>query len=107
MCGLAGIFLFNKKNKSTLYLARDRVGEKPLYYFKDYDEIYFSSKIKSFPALDNFNKKISPAGLHAYFNYIQIPAPQTIFEGVKKLCPAHWLLIKPDGSENTARYWAC
>ena len=104
---LEGMFAFAvyDQRKETLYLARDRVGEKPLYYIKDHNGFLFSSEIKSFYGLDNFSGKISPAGMHAYFNYIQIPAPQTIFDGVIKLRPAHWLLIKPDGTENSAPYW--
>jgi asparagine synthase (glutamine-hydrolysing) len=104
---LEGMFAFSiyDLRKKTLYLARDRVGEKPLYYIKDEKGFYFSSEIKSFYALDNFSKNLSTAGIHAYFNTIQIPAPQTIFEGVKKLRSAHWLLVHPDGKQRSEAYW--
>jgi asparagine synthase (glutamine-hydrolysing) len=81
------------------------VGEKPLYYFRDQEGFYFSSEIKSFFGLDNFERKISTIGLHSYFNYVQIPSPQTLFDGVKKLQSAHWLFIKPDGNETLKPYW--
>lgn len=104
---LEGMFAFSifDLNKKTLYLARDRVGEKPLYYIKNSNGFYFSSEIKSFYKLNFFNKKISTEGIYAYFNNIQIPAPQTIFDDVKKLRPAHWLLLDMHGNEKEKPYW--
>jgi len=104
---LEGMFAFSifDLNKKTLYLARDRVGEKPLYYIKNSNGFYFSSEIKSFFKLNFFKKKLSPQGIHAYFNNIQIPAPQTIFDDVKKLRPAHWLLLDMHGNGKEKPYW--
>lgn len=104
---LEGMFAFAIYDirQKTLYFARDRVGEKPLYYFKNKEGFYFSSEIKSFFGLDNFEKKISEVGLYAYFNYIQIPSPHTIFDSVKKLHPAHWLFVNSDGDEILKPYW--
>ena len=104
---LEGMFAFAVYdiNHETLFIARDRVGEKPLYYYKDKYAFYFSSEIKSFFTLEHFEKKLSPEGVYAYFNNVQIPAPQTIFQGVKKFLPAHWLLLNSEGREIVEPYW--
>lgn len=104
---LEGMFAFAIYDIRTgaLYLARDRVGEKPLYYFKDKDGFYFASEIKSFFCLGRRSNKVSQAGVWSYFNYIQIPAPMTIFEGVKKLNPAHWLFLQQGEEEAIEPYW--
>jgi asparagine synthase (glutamine-hydrolysing) len=104
---LEGMFAFAIYDikREKLFLARDRLGEKPLYYYKTRNGFYFSSEIKSFFMLDDFEKKISSEGLHTYFNNIQIPAPQTIFEGVKKIRPAHGFLLDSRGHETEKPYW--
>ena len=104
---LEGMFAFSifDLNKKTLYLARDRLGEKPLYYFKNSKGFYFASEIKSFFKTNCFSKNLSLQGVHTYFNNIQIPAPQTIFEGIKKLRPAHWLLLDSEGNQKEKPYW--
>lgn len=104
---LEGMFAFAiyDINAGALYLARDRVGEKPLYYFEDKDGFYFASEIKSFFCLGRHSNEISRVGVWSYFNFIQIPAPMTIFDGVKKLNPAQWLFLTREGKVKTELYW--
>jgi len=104
---LEGMFAFciYDVRRQTIYLARDRIGEKPLFYATVGDCFYFASEIKAFFAIEGFPKRISPEGVRAYFNFIQIPAPVTIFQFVKKLRPAHWLIVDCTGATTIESYW--
>lgn len=104
---LEGMFAFAiyDARKRQLYLARDRVGEKPLYFYKDHSAFYFASEIKSFAGIPGFRTKLSNTGILHFFNYIQIPAPHTIFDGVGKLQAAHWLTVDASGKECLRPYW--
>jgi asparagine synthase (glutamine-hydrolysing) len=104
---LEGMFAFAiyDLKRRRVYLARDRVGEKPMYYYRDRSAFYFASEIKSFSAIPGFEKRLSKEGLLHFFNYIQIPAPHTILEGVSKLQAAHWMTVDASGQERVNPYW--
>tara|TARA_B100001057_G_scaffold157201_1_gene157751 strand:- start:198 stop:2111 length:1914 start_codon:yes stop_codon:yes gene_type:complete len=93
-----GMFAFAlydyKRNK--FYLVRDKIGEKPLYYTKQNDEIIFSSELQPICNLNGFSKKLNSSQLNNYFKYNYIPSPYTIFENVYKLNPGS--LIEIDGN---------
>ena len=90
-----GMFAFafwdNKKNK--LYLARDRFGEKPLYYYISKDQIYFSSDLKSLTKITNEKFKINSSSVEFLLKINFIPNPQTIYQNVNKLEPGTILEI--------------
>ncbi len=88
---LNGMFAFAiyDRNRNRLLMARDRLGIKPLYYIDDNDWFLFSSEIKSFLAFPEFNPALDPEALHHYLTFRFVPAPMTLFKGVKKLPPGH------------------
>lgn len=94
--GFFAFAIFDKDN-NTLFIARDRIGIKPLFYTVDKDNFIFASEMKALMAF-NFDKKLDYVSLKQYFQFNYIPYPNTIFEQVKKLEPGHTLFIKNDGS---------
>ena len=102
--GMFAFCIYNLKDQS-IFLARDRLGEKPLFYALLGDYFYFASEIKSLLSVRYFPKKLSSIGIRAYFNYHQIPAPQTIYEGIEKVRPAHWIQINSNGGCRSESYW--
>ena len=106
---LRGMFSFAiwDSVKETLYLARDRVGQKPLFYADVDGKIVFSSEINAILSLPDFERKINLEALHYYLThvYFYIPYPHTLFEGIRKLAPAHYMIINEKGSR-IERYWS-
>jgi asparagine synthase (glutamine-hydrolysing) len=103
---LRGMFAFAiwDSNKKELFLARDRVGIKPLYYFWDGEKFLFGSEIKAILQDPEIKREIDPFALDDYLTYLYIPAPKTIFNGIKKLLPGHTLTISEKGIEDQ-EYW--
>lgn len=91
--GMFAIALYDKKEQ-LLYLIRDRVGEKPLYYGQVGESFVFASDIGSIAVLDGFCNPINTAVLDLYFVHGYIPAPYSIYEGIYKLEPGTILKIK-------------
>ncbi len=89
--------------EKSFFLARDRYGIKPLYYFLDDHKLLFGSEMKALLAF-NIPKEIDKTALHLYFQLTYIPAPKTIFSGVKKLQPGEYLLIKEGKVEFKSYY---
>jgi len=95
---LKGMFAFciYDEKENILFSARDRVGEKPIVYYKDERYIILSSEIKPIVELSFFKKSINKESLFLYFlgNYRHIPEPFSIWQGVRKLKPASFIIIK-------------
>jgi len=105
---LRGMFAFAvwDKLKREIFLARDRLGEKPLVYYRD-DKIFaFSSDLPSLLSLSCIPRKIDGAGLVTALNFMHAIAPRTAFHNIRKLVPAHFLKISKQGI-STQRYWQC
>lgn len=103
---LEGMFAFAiyDKAKKTVYVARDRFGEKPLYYYEDNQNFYFASELKAFaPSLANF--KIDRTGLNLFLTLSYIPAPYTIYENVYKLQQGSYIEITQDKHYNCHQYY--
>lgn len=96
---LRGMFAFGlwDSNKRQFFLARDRLGKKPLYYFYDGRRLIFASEIKSILQVDGVDKTLDISALTDYFTYMYIPFPKTIFKNIYKLPPAHTLRTKQIG----------
>ena len=103
---LRGMFAFAiwDRPRRSLLLARDRLGIKPLYYAIAGDWLVFGSEIKALLQVPWLERSIDPEALHAYLTFNYIPAPMTIFRGVKKLPPGH-LLRCGNGEVRVSRYW--
>jgi len=95
---LKGMFAFciYDEKENILFCSRDRVGEKPIVYYKDERCIILSSEIKPIVELSFFKKSINKESLFLYFlgNYRHIPEPFSIWQGVRKLKPASFIIIK-------------
>jgi asparagine synthase (glutamine-hydrolysing) len=91
-------------NKQTLWLARDRLGEKPLYYTGDGRRFLFASELKAILEDLTVSRRIDPGAFHDYLTLQYIPSPNTILEGIKKLPPAQLLQFKK-GDTRLLSYW--
>jgi asparagine synthase (glutamine-hydrolysing) len=103
---LNGMFAFAlwDLRKNRLFLARDRLGIKPLYYYLDGEKLVFASEIKAILVDESIERKIDPKGLINYFTFGHSVAPVTIYQGIKKLLPGHYLLYE-DGRVVIEQYW--
>lgn len=101
--GMFAFALWDERDKS-LFLARDRVGKKPLYYRHSDNTFVFASEIKAILQDENFSSKPDYTAIHHYLTYQDVPSPWTAFEGIKKLSPAHYLVLK-NGKAELKRYW--
>lgn len=90
------------KQENNLFIARDRMGIKPLYIFHDEDNLLFASELKALMALD-IPKEIHPGALFTYLQLNYIPAPASIFRKVNKLMPGHYLTVH--GSDVRDHQW--
>jgi asparagine synthase (glutamine-hydrolysing) len=92
---LNGFFSFavHDSREDTLFIARDRMGIKPLIYYRDRNKLLFASEMKALMAL-GIPKVIDKTSVSQYFQFNYIPSPNTIFENVKKLNPGHYLFIE-------------
>jgi asparagine synthase (glutamine-hydrolysing) len=101
--GMFGFALWDHRDKK-LFLARDRLGIKPLYYYHDHEKILFGSEIKSILKYPKLTKTLDPLALNNYLTFEYIPSPRSIFKEIRKLEPGHWLIWK-DGHIQTDAYW--
>ncbi len=101
-----GMFAFAlwDSNKKLLFIARDRLGVKPLHYFWDKERFLFSSEIKSILEDRSITREINPEALKEFFALEYVPAPLTIFKGIYKLKPGHYLTLK-DKELTIQKYW--
>lgn len=103
---LRGMFAFAiwDKKDGRLFLARDRLGKKPLNYIARNGSITFSSEIR--PILEDMpaEREVNLESLHNYLTYQYVPHPETMFKGIKKLPPAH-ILTWDKGRIKIERYW--
>ncbi len=104
-----GMFAFAvwERDSGRLFLARDRLGIKPLYVVARPGGVRFASTLPALLAGGDVGSEIDPAALHHYMTFhAVVPAPRTILSDVKKLPPATHLTIEPDGGGEVERYWS-
>ncbi len=101
--GMFGFAIWNTVDNS-LFLARDYFGIKPLHYTQVGDSFVYGSEIKSILEFPGFQKKFNRHALDNYISFEYAPPPETFFENVFCLMPAHYLWYK-DGKVTTTRYW--
>jgi asparagine synthase (glutamine-hydrolysing) len=103
---LRGMFAFAiwDREKKQLFLARDRVGIKPLYYYWDGRKFLFASEMKAILQDPAIRREIDPCALDDYLTYLYIPAPKTIFQSIRKLLPGHMLTVSEQGLRER-EYW--
>lgn len=101
-----GMFAFAlwDKRKKKLLIARDRFGEKPLYYGVFDGKLIFASELKVLLANPAVKTKINTNALRQYLSFDYVPAPHSIYENIFKLPAAHFLIVE-NGEVKTRRYW--
>ncbi|OGR63638.1 MAG: asparagine synthase (glutamine-hydrolyzing) [Elusimicrobia bacterium GWB2_63_22] len=106
---LRGMFAFalHDTRRGELLIARDRMGEKPLYYSAGSSEFIFSSELKSLLAgLGPGRPELEPAAVNMYLHYQYVPEPLTLVKGVRKLPAAHYIKLRTaDLSFSLEKYW--
>ncbi len=103
---LRGMFAFAiwDGKKKALFLARDRVGIKPLYYTTAGGALLFGSEIKSLLVDPTVAREVNFEAIDCFLTYLYSPCEETLFRGIYKLPPAHYLLVK-DGQVTRKQYW--
>jgi len=104
---LSGMFAFAiwDARRQTLFLARDRVGIKPLYYHVDAERLIFGSEIKAILAHPAIDAPFNRATLPEYLAFGYLSGEETMYTGIRKLMPGHWMEIDSRGQIKTDRYW--
>jgi len=102
--GMFAIALWDAK-KHQLWLVRDRLGVKPLYYSLHHGRITFASEIKALLEDEEQQRGVNEEALYYYLSFNATPAPYTLFSGIQKLAPGTWLRVNEDGHVHESRYW--
>jgi asparagine synthase (glutamine-hydrolysing) len=101
--GMFAIAIYDKVEKE-LYLFRDRIGIKPLYYYKDEKNLAFASELKSIISLPGISKDLSKLAIREYLHLGYIPAPYSIYKYIKKLEPGSYIKYSDKGFE-IKKFW--
>jgi asparagine synthase (glutamine-hydrolysing) len=101
--GMFAFALWDDRAKS-LYLARDRVGIKPLYYVNTGKALLFASEIKSLLCDPEIRREVNPQAIHRFLTFLYLPGNQTLLEGILKLEPGYYLVAKA-GRVTCQQYW--
>lgn len=101
-----GMFAFGlwDENRQSLWVVRDRLGIKPLYYFWDGSVFIFASEIKPILETGHVKPQLNESALDAYFSLGYVPGPETMFKQIKKVRPGHFLRLC-DGELTENNYW--
>jgi asparagine synthase (glutamine-hydrolysing) len=104
---LDGMFAFAlwDERRKRLFLARDRVGKKPLYYTHAGSAFVFGSEVKAILRNPGISGELSVESLSSYFTFGYPPSDQTFYKGIHQLEPAHAMTVGPDGRTEVWRYW--
>jgi len=102
--GMFAIGLWDAKQRQ-LWLIRDRIGVKPLYYSVHDGRITFASEIKALLEDEQQERAVNEEALYYYLSFHATPAPLTLFSGIRKLAPGTWLRVSADGQIREERYW--
>ena len=102
--GMFAIALWDVK-KRQLWLVRDRIGIKPVYYSLHHGRITFASEIKALLKDPDQRRRVNEESLYHYLSFITTPAPHTLFDGIQKIPPGTWMRVDESGHVTQHRYW--
>ncbi len=102
--GMFALAIWDQR-KRRLFLARDRIGIKPLYYSFVDGRLLFASEIKGILQHPAVERDIDPEALYHYLTFMATPAPRTMFRGISKLPPGHCMTVEADGRATLRRWW--
>lgn len=102
--GMFAIAIWDATDES-LWLIRDRIGIKPLYYSVHNNRVVFASEIKAILEDPDQKRKVNEEGVFHYLSFLTVPSPYTLFEGIKKIPGGTWMKFNKDGSYIEHKYW--
>ncbi len=102
--GMFAFALYDSK-KQELWLVRDRIGVKPLYYSIHNGRIVFASEIKALLKDKDQKRKVNEQSLFHFLSFLTTPAPDTLFEGIKKLPCGSWICVNKNGDIQQEKYY--
>jgi asparagine synthase (glutamine-hydrolysing) len=102
--GMFAIALWDGRSKE-LWLVRDRIGIKPLYYSLHHGRIVFASEIKALLLDPEQERRMDEEALFHFLSFMTVPSPDTLFSGIHKIPGGSWLRVKADGQIEQRRYW--
>jgi asparagine synthase (glutamine-hydrolysing) len=102
--GMFAIAIWDRR-RQELFLARDRLGIKPLYYARPPGGFLFGSEIKALLEHPTITPDLDEEAFHHYLTFVCTPAPLTMFAGIRKLAPAERMTVRADGSIERETYW--
>lgn len=102
--GMFAFALWDARRKE-LWLVRDRIGIKPLYYSLHSDHVTFASEIKALLLDPSQCREVHEEAFYHYLSFLTTPAPQTLFKGIKKIPVGTWIRIRESGKVTEHRYW--
>lgn len=102
--GMFAIAIWDER-RQELWLIRDRVGIKPLYYSIHHGRIVFASEIKALLADPQQERRLNEEAFYHYLSFLVTPAPDTLFDGIKKIPNGTWIKISADGQMQEKKYW--
>ena len=101
--GMFGFAIWDQR-KRRLLLARDRLGVKPIYYYRNGRFLAFASEIKSLLEIPSIPREVDPEALDLYLSLRYVPGPRTMFKNIFRLQPGH-ILVADGGGVRTTKYW--
>jgi asparagine synthase (glutamine-hydrolysing) len=102
--GMFALALWDARNRE-LWLVRDRIGIKPLYYSSHHGRFTFASEIKALLQDPDQRRAVDEEAFYHYLSFLTSPAPRTLFEGIQKVPNGTWLQVQEDGQVRECRYW--
>jgi len=102
--GMFAMALWDARERQ-LWLVRDRIGIKPLYYSVHHGRIVFASEIKALLQDPQQERAVDEESFYHFLSFLTAPAPQTLFRGIHKLPAGSWLRVSHDGTIEQRRYW--
>lgn len=102
--GMFSAVIWDEANEETV-LVRDHVGQKPLFYYSDSGQFLAASEIQGLLSADGIPPKADPASLSWYLSLGYVPSPRSAFFNIKKLPPAHYMVLNGPEIKRQVRYW--
>jgi asparagine synthase (glutamine-hydrolysing) len=103
--GMFALAIWDERRRE-LFLARDRVGKKPLYWTRTPSGFAFASEIKGLLRHPAITADLDVEAFHDYLTFVCTPAPATMFAGIRKLAPSEWMTVREDGTMESGTFWS-
>lgn len=102
--GMFSFCIWDKVNR-RIWLGRDRLGVKPLFYSREKNHFIFASSLHALTVFPQYTKEIDDEAFLLYLTLSYVPTPRSIFKNISKLPPGHWMMVDDKGSIKIHKYW--